>query len=598
MTKIPALEYPFDTATILRTRKQLKKSLAGHPGLAPIRIALLGGSTTSELRSIIELFLLYTGLQPTFYESEYGKYFEDATVDSALLREFDPQVTIVHTSQLNIAHAPALFDIPEQVDSCLEAELGRFKSIWNSLTEGIGCLVIQNNFDLPSVRSLGDLDTTELFGRTNFLLRLNLEFARAARENPKLVISDIHHLSAQIGLDRWFEPDYWYSYKMAVSHHGTVYLAHALASTIANSLGRTRKCLALDLDNTLWGGVVGDDGVDGIKIGKDSAQGEAYTEFQAFCEELRTRGILLAVSSKNEPDIAKAAFDHPDMVLRHGSFASFRANWEPKSGNIEQIAKDLNIGVDSLVFVDDNPAERELVRAQLPMVATPEVGSEVSRYAEHIARGRYFAVTRLSGEDAKRASFYAENTQRAVQQAQFSSYADFLQSLDMTAEIGTFSHTYLERICQLTNKTNQFNLTTRRYTLGEMEGLLNSNAAVTLYGRLTDKFGDNGLVTAIAGHAEAETLHIDLWLMSCRVLKRGMEDAMLDALVDAARARGLQQIVGYYYRTPKNDMVSEHYERMGFSQVTDADDNSASTWRLPVAGYIPRNKQIRVNSGV
>jgi FkbH-like protein len=245
------------------------------------------------------------------------------------------------------------------------------------------------------------------------------------------------------------------------------------------------------------------------------------------------------------------------------------------------------------VFVDDNPAERAFVRAQLPDVAVPEVGSEVSKFARYLDRSGFFEVVALNRDDAQRGAMYAENAKRTALQSQFADYQEFLESLSMQAEIGEFSPVYLERICQLTNKTNQFNLTTKRYTLAEMEAMAASPECVTLYGRLKDKFGDNGLVSVLAARLKGRELHIELWLMSCRVLKRDMEAAMLDALVSRAAERGATDIIGYYYRTAKNGMVAEHYRSLGFEPESLEQDGSRSTWRLAIGKYMPRNKSIK-----
>lgn len=590
---LESLNYPFDIKEILRKRKSIRAELLLQPDLADVKIALLGGSTTSEIRSIAELFLLKSGFRPIFLESEYAKYFEDVIVDDSTLRAFKPDIAFVHTTQINLINAPRMFDSEEKVEECLKAEMARYQAIWNKLSDELDCIVIQNNFDLPLSRSLGGLDSTETFGKTNFLMRLNLEFARAARQNPKLVIQDIHYLSAQIGLDKWFDREYWFSYKMAVSHVGTVHLAHSLAKLVRAAYGKTRKCLVLDLDNTMWGGVIGDDGMYGIKIGQENAQGEAFTAFQQYCRELNERGILLAVCSKNELDNAQQGFSHPDTVLKLENFTSFQANWDPKPGNIERIATEINIGLDSFVFIDDNPAERALVSAQLPPVAVPDVGTEVSRFAEFIEREGYFEVTRINRDDTQRAAFYADNHERAVHQSQFADYSEFLASLDMKAEIGAFSTTYLDRIAQLTNKTNQFNLTTKRYTLADMEAMAAAPEFITLYGRLADRFGDNGLITVVTGKVINQQVHIDLWFMSCRVLKRDMEHAMLDTLVAKALARGAEEIIGYYYRTQKNEMVAEHYGKLGFELVSKAVDGSASVWKLELGNYEPKNYNIK-----
>jgi FkbH-like protein len=588
------LNYPFDIKEILRKQRSLRKSLLEQDGLAEVRVAILGGSTTAETKNLAELFLLKSGIRPVFHESEYNKYFEDAVVDDSALREFKPDIAYIHTSQVNLLHAPRLFAPEEHVDQSLERELARYRAIWERLTGDLKCMVIQNNFDLPPVRSLGGLDSTEAFGRSNFIGRLNLAFAEAARRNPKLVINDIHHLSARIGLDQWFDREYWFSYKMAVAPAANVHLAHQVAKLVRAILGRTRKCLVLDLDNTLWGGVIGDDGVDRIVLGQESARGEAFTAFQQHCAQLAERGILLAVASKNEEANARQGFSHRDMVLKLDQIAAFKANWDPKPGNIAAIAKELNIGVDSLAFIDDNPAERALVSGQLQSVAVPDAGEDVGRFAEFLDREGYFEVCRLTRDDAERGRFYSENKVRAELESKFADYGDFLSSLDMKAEIGAFAPPYLDRIAQLTNKTNQFNLTTKRCTLAEIEAMASDPDYITLYGRLADRFGDNGLVTVVSGRIAGDSLEIDLWLMSCRVLKRDMENAMLDALIERARERGVTRIVGSYLPTAKNAMVADHYGKLGFTRLLDSGGTEGTIWSLDIsAGYERRNRHLK-----
>ena len=332
-----------------------------------------------------------------------------------------------------------------------------------------------------------------------------------------------------------------------------------LNSLIRAVFGKSRKVLVLDLDNTLWGGVIGDDGPDHILIGRETPPAEAYTAFQEYCLALRDRGILLAVCSKNDEAIARSGFAHPDSVLKLEHIACFKANWEPKPDNILEIARELNLGVESFVFIDDNPAERDLVRAQIPGIAVPEIGSEVTRFADIIQAGRYFEPSALSTEDLNRAATYARHSRLASQQARFADYGEYLDSLEMSAEIGPFKPVYLERIAQLTNKTNQFNLTTRRYTIPEMQAAAADPSCIALYGKLSDKFGDHGLICVVLGCQESDTLQLDLWLMSCRVLKREMEKAMLDALVERARARGIRRLLGLYIPSARNGMVADFY---------------------------------------
>lgn len=588
------LAYPFDVPAILRKRRSLRAKLTELPAAVEPRIAILGGSTTSELKDLLELFLLRDGLRPTFFESDYNKFFEDAVLGNPALDAFRPDVIIIHTTQVNVRWP----DVPcteEQLDQALQAELARFKAVWDGLQKRFDCVIIQNNFDPPVERRLGNRAAVEPFGRVNYLARLNAEFARHAQKNKRFFLNDLQHVASRVGLATWWDPNAWYSYKLAISPAATVPVAQNLGCLLRAVYGRTKKCLVLDLDNTLWGGVIGDDGVSGLQLGRETPVAEAYSDFQQYCLELKKRGVILAVCSKNELETAKEGFSHPDSVLKVSDFAAFVANWNPKHENIRAIAEQLNLGLDSFVFVDDNPAEREIVRAQLPQVAVPEVGSEVSRYAEYLDNEGYFETASVSGDDLKRSEYYAENVERDKAAATFASYDEFLASLEMQAEIAPFTATYLDRITQLTNKSNQFNLTTRRYTIGEMQALAESSRHITLYGRLVDRFGDNGLISVIVGELKGEEVHIDLWLMSCRVLKRGMEVAMLDAL--AARAVGMnaRRLVGNYLRTKKNGMVARHYEGLGFTLTDGTPDGDTSRWELDLANppYASRNRFIK-----
>jgi FkbH-like protein len=475
----------------------------------------------------------------------------------------------------------------------VKAELKRFQEIWASLEEKLGCVVIQNNFDFPPYAILGNLDASVAGGHTRFVLALNREFSKAAAASGKLLVQDVCSLSARLGIDNWFDHERWFSYKIVTTPEGSSAIATSLAAMVRAIYGKTRKVLVLDLDNTVWGGVIGDDGVDKIQIGKETPVAEAYTAFQEYCLSLRNRGILLAVCSKNNEEIAKQGFAHPDSILKLEHISCFKANWEPKHENILAIARELNLGADSFVFVDDNPAERAIVEGQVPGIAVPNVGSDVSKYARIIEAGRYFEQVSLSREDIERAALYQENTQRAAFEQKFADYGEYLDSLEMTAEVERFKPIYIERITQLTNKTNQFNLTTRRYTLAEMEAAMTDPDAIGIYGRLSDRFGDNGLISIVLGHRVGEILDIDLWLMSCRVLKRDMEITMLDALVDHARAIGIKVLHGHYLPTKKNAMVQDHYPKLGFYTVAVNPDGSA-LYALEIAGYTPRNKHIRV----
>jgi FkbH-like protein len=574
--------FPDDVVSILRQRQSLKKELLKQTNSIETRVAILGGSTTAEVKNMLELFLLAHGIRPSFYESGYNRYCEDVLFESPDLWNFRPQIVFIHTNWRNISEFPELAEAEADVEGRIRRETERFESLWEKIHTELGAIIIQNNFDLPSLRPLGNLEASELFGRVNFLLRLNAEFAKYARNHSRFLINDILYLSAQVGLNEWFGRSYWYNFHMALSPTATVALARNVAGIVKSVYGKTKKCLVLDLDNTLWGGVVGDDGVQNLILGRDHPVGEAFSDFQRYVKDLQRRGVILAVCTKNDAENAKEGLAHPDNILKLEDFSAFKANWNPKPGNICDIAAELNIGLDSIVFVDDNPAERALVAEQLSEVAVPDVGSDVSRFAEVLEQGRYFEVDRVVQDDLNRSAYYNSNAQRSSFQADFQNYGEFLASLEMTAEIRPFSPPCLERITQLINKTNQFNLTTRRYTFAEVEAITRDSSYITLCGRLADRFGDNGLVSVLIGRVVHETVELDLWLMSCRVLNREMELAMFDAFVEQCQARHVSKIVGVYIPSKKNSMVAGHYANLGFAHAEEISEGR-QFWRYDLA---------------
>ena len=588
------LRHPLNVKEILRKRKSIKRELLSKENsFIEKNVAILGGSTTSEIKNILELFLLDSGVKPKFYESEYNKYYEDALFGNEILDDFNPDIIYIHTTNKNITRYPSFKDDDKDIENLIANEIEKFRSIWNSLSR-YNCAIIQNNFDFPVDRSLGNLDCYDMHGKTYFINRINLEFAKSAREIKNLYINDINYLSSYIGLSNWFDRGLWHQAKYAVSFDAIPELSFNISKIINSIFGKTKKCLVLDLDNTCWGGVIGDDGLDGICIGTETSLAEAFTAFQSYVKEFKDRGIMLAVCSKNDFQNAKDGFSHPDSILKFDDFISFKANWEPKHQNIINIAKEINIGIDSLVFIDDNPVERDIVSSQVPNVEVPDVGKDVLNFIEHIDRNGYFEPISLSKDDINRNEYYENNKKRLQEEAKYESYDDFLKSLEMQAEIKPFSPIYLDRITQLTNKTNQFNLTTKRYTFGEIEKIANDDNYITLYGKLVDKFGDNGLIAITIGRVEKDVCHIDLWLMSCRVLKRDMEFAMLDEFVKKCKERGISKIMGYYYKTAKNKMVADLYEQFGFDLVGKNGDDTV--WQLYIENYTDKNRFIGVEN--
>ena len=588
------LEYPFDSEYILKKSKSIKQRLlADTAARTPKRIAVLGGSTTHDIVRILVLFLLDRGIAPVFYESEYGRYWEDAMFGNKDLDAFGPDVIFVHTSLRNIRIFPAPGDSRERVEQLLEAEYGRFETMWEKLAQTWHCPIIQNNFEYPYFRLLGNQDGAQISGRTYFVSELNRKFACYAREHDSFFINDINYQSAVYGLDEWSAPFYWHMYKYALCLKAIPWMAHNLANIIKSIFGKNKKSLVLDLDNTLWGGIVGDDGPENLEIGQETNMGQVYAEFQSYVKLLKDCGVILNVASKNEEQNALAGLNHPAGILRPEDFLLICANWEPKSDNLLNIAAQMNILPDSLVFADDNPAEREIVRCQAPEVTAPEIGRPED-YIRVLDRGGYFEVTALSEDDRRRSQMYQANLERSRQQASFADYGEYLLSLQMKAKIRPFEPVYMARIAQLTNKSNQFNLTTRRFTQAQIEELAADAGRITLYGKLEDKFGDNGVVSVVIGRVEGRCAHIELWLMSCRVLKRDMEFAMMDAFVQRCQAAGVTMVFGYYYPTAKNGMVRDFYSLQGFEKVSeDAEGNAVWKYEIPVP-YEKKNRVIEV----
>lgn len=589
------LEYPFDPEWILKKKKALKRELLQNTQQTFLekKIAILGGSTTRDIRDILELFLLNYGIRPCFYESEYNQYYADGMFPNPALEEFHPDILYIHTSNRNIEQYPSLEDDRTLVTQKLQAEYERFQALWEHLHAVYGCPVIQNNFEPPLYRLLGNRDASDHRGRWNYIQRLNQMFYEYADMHQDFYIHDICYEAADYGLERWSDPFYWNMYKYAMCVPAIPYTAFQLARIIKSIFGRNKKVLNLDLDNTLWGGVIGDDGPENIEIGQETSLGQTYAEFQDYLKQHKKLGVLLSVNSKNNEETALSGLERADSVLKREDFVVFRANWEPKSHNLYATAEELKLLPESFVFVDDNPAEREIVRQEVPGAAVPEI-TKVEEYIRVLDRSGFFEVTNFSEDDLKRNEMYLANEQRNRMQKNFVDYGDYLRSLEMKAQIGAFDPAYFSRIAQLTNKSNQFNLTTHRYSQSEIEQIAADPQYLTLCGRLEDKFGDNGVVSIVIGRKEKDVLQIELWLMSCRVLKRDMEYAMMDTLVKQCRDCGIRQIYGYFYPTAKNAMVKDFYALQGFEKLEeDVDGNAKWSFRIPEQ-YTLKNQVITV----
>ncbi len=553
----------------------------------PVRLAILGSSTLAHLHAGIRLGALRRGIWVETYENNYGQYLQELADTSSPLHEFGPTAVLF---AFDTAHVTAGIDAGQtsaDADEILSEARERIRSCWRQARDAFRCPIIQQTL-LPNAIPLLGSNEHKLPGSAFRLIdRLNGWLREAAAEDGVHLLA-LDARAAQDGLSAWHDAALWHRSKQEVSPLAAPVYGDLVGRLLAALQGRSFKCLVLDLDNTLWGGVIGDDGLDGIVLGQGSPLGEAYVAVQRYARDLSKRGVILAVCSKNDEVNAWEPFDkHPEMVLRRGDISAFVANWNDKAANIREIAEILNIGLDSMVFLDDNPFERTLVRRELPAVAVPEVGEEPSRFAQILADGGYFEAVSITDEDRERTSLYQSNAAREVSRKSATDLPSYLRSLDMELHWSRFDRVGLQRIVQLINKTNQFNLTTRRYSEEDVLSVMANNRAFGLQLRLIDRFGDNGIISIIIGKMDGgDDLLIDTWLMSCRVLGRQVEPTTLNLVAAQAQALGARRLIGEYRPTKKNAMVREHYTRLGFAPLETAEDGGSRAV-LDLATFTP-----------
>ena len=566
------------------------------PGYPSIRVALLASSTVDHLASAIRVAGLRRRLLIDVYSGAYAQYRQELLDPTSSLHRFAPQaILFALTAREAMASVPLTADAA-QVDDVIARVVGELRSFWRKAREfGNGAIIQQTFLDVADP-VFGSYDRLVPGAPSRIIARLNDRVCEAAAQDGVLLL-DIARASERDGLNAWFDVGQWLHAKIEIAPQAAALYGDMAVRILAAQRGLSKKCLVLDLDNTLWGGVIGDDGLDGIVLGEGSAVGEAHLALQRYAKQLKERGVILAVCSKNDPKIAEAAFhDHPEMLLRRADIAAFLANWQDKTENLKAVAARLNIGVDSLVFVDDNPVERARIRESLPMVAVPELPADVAQYVRCLAEAGYFEAVAFTSEDRYRAQQYAENAQRETLLESAQSLDEFLRGLKMSVVFGPFMSVDHARIVQLINKTNQFNTTTRRYTSEEITNLSNQPSALTLQFRLLDRIGENGLVSTMIlrrAPGQDDVLEIENWVMSCRVFGRQLEVEAMNIAVEAARFRGARGLVADYFPTSKNGVISELYPSLGFVAVDGPPPGNGTTrWYLDLAEYDTRQTHI------
>lgn len=544
-----------------------------EPPATPVRLAVLGSCTTTHLLPAIRVGGLRRGVAVDVFEPPFGTWPRALSDPGSDLHRFAP-TAILFSLDAHHVTAGLRADMDDAAAAAkLTATADRIRDGWRQVQAAFRCPVLQQAI-LPIHPPLLGCNEHRLAGsRAHFITRLNSRL-RVMADAEGVDILAVDAQAAQDGVARWHDPGLWHRAKQEIALPAAPLFGDLVARWLAALGGRAFKCLVLDLDNTLWGGVIGDDGIEGIAIGQGSPAGEAHAAFQAYARDLARRGVILAVCSKNDLANALEPFDrHPDMVLRRDDIACFVANWTDKPANLRAIAAELNIGLDALVFADDNPFERDLVRRELPMVAVPELGDDPARYVPIIAAAGYFDTPRLTQEDRERTGLYRANQAREAWKGATTDLDAYLRGLEMRLVWRRFDPIGVPRVVQLINKSNQFNLTTRRYTEQDVRAVMDDPAAFGLQLRLLDRFGDNGVIAILIGRLEGDdTVTIDTWLMSCRVLGRQVEPVTLDLAVAEARALGARRLVGVYVPTAKNGMVRDHYTKLGFRVNRTAPD--------------------------
>lgn len=566
--------------------KQLKRNLKKDASALPsIKVALIGDTATQFLATGIRGMGYERGYNIILFEAEYNQVERQFLDPSSELYSFDADFIIVFQSTHKLLEKHSLLSGDKQL-TLADDRLEFIAAICENPTLKDKKIIY---FNYPEIEDtvFGSYANKVSSSFSYQVRKLNYELMNLAQQHANLFICDIAGLQNKFGRDFMFASNVYISTEMVFSIDAIPYVSSRVMDIICAIQGKFKKCLILDLDNTLWGGVIGDDGLEGIQLGHGLGIGKAFTEFQMWIKKLKNRGIIICVASKNDEATAKEPFEkHPDMVLRLDDIAVFQANWETKVDNIRTIQSILNIAFDSMVFLDDNPFERNMVRENIPGITVPELPEDPGDYLEYLYSLNLFETASYSSADKDRTKQYQTEARRVSLKKTFTSEADFLKSLDMVSTVSGFTKFNTPRVAQLSQRSNQFNLRTVRYTEADVTEMAEDPKVIDLAFTLEDKFGDNGLIAVvIMKEQDKETLFIDTWFMSCRVLKRGMENFTLNTMVEAAKAKGYKRIIGEYLPTPKNKMVEHHYQSLGFEPLSE---NSTARFVLNVERYTPR----------
>lgn len=550
-----------NAVSFIQLKKNCKKDSSD---LKQHKLAILGDCATQHLA---------TALKGYAYEFGYGLNVFDADYNQILAQIMDPSSELYESSPESVLFFLCTEKLQEQFyqteaqrrSTFADSKFVEIVSYWDTLDARVSVSILHFLFLERDDMVFGSFSAGLADSFLYQVRKLNFLLTEEAAKRKNIFLIDLNQIALMAGDEMFHDSKMYYVAKMPLSTEVLPLVAKRVVEVIVAMKGQIKKCVVLDLDNTLWGGVIGDDGMEGIQIG-ELGVGHAFEDLQRWLKELKNRGIILTVCSKNNEDTAKEPFEkHPEMVLRLDDISMFVANWEDKASNIRMIQETLNIGMDSMVFLDDNPFERNLVRSMIPEITVPELPEDPAEYLTYLKGLNLFETASYSKEDADRTKQYQAEIGRVSLQKQYESFEDYLKSLEMKAVAAPFDTFHFARIAQLTQRSNQFNLRTVRYTEADIARMAEDEKYITLYYTLEDKFGDHGLISVIIMEKQEDnTLFLDTWLMSCRVLKRGMEEYIINKVIETAKNAGYEFVIGEYLKTPKNAMVEHIYEKMGF----------------------------------
>lgn len=558
--------------------KNLKKSTEG---LKTYRLAIMSDSASQFVAKAVKATGIGYGVNYEIFEADYNQIDRQVFDAGSELYGFKPNAVLILRSTEKLLKQ--FYNLPKAAKAVFAEQQTNYTSeIFNQISDKLGCNIIINTFPETHDTVFGNFSSKTSLSFPFQVKKLNLGIMSLSQEKKNLFVLQLDSIMNRIGSTNGFDPKMYIGGDMVYSLDLLPYLAKNTHDIIQAVNGSFKKCIILDLDNTTWGGIIGDDGMEGIQIG-DLGLGKAFTELQLWVRELRKRGIIIAVCSKNTESIAKEPFEkHPDMKLHLEDIAVFVANWENKVDNIKYIQTILNIGFDSMVFLDDNPFEREMIKSAIPDITVPSLPEDPAEYLTYLRTLNLFETASFTEEDESRTLLYQEEAQRTILQRSFSDEAGFLESLDMVAVVKPFDNFTVPRVAQLSQRSNQFNLRTIRYTEADIKSISESDKHLTLSFNLADKFGDYGLIAfIILEKINANTLFIDSWIMSCRVLKRGMELFTLKSIIELAKQKGFKTVIGEYLETKKNGLVKDHYNKLGFEQSEDG------KWLIEIEKFSP-----------